>query len=444
MHVWIFGRRLDKRLQLAMLAWKMPAIKPASGLSAPACQRSPAGWAGWIFLALLLAGCRTTATRPLADPAPAVARLRAGGSIRSEADHLVQPLLARGEIVGLVVGVVTPDGATQCFGYGRTGRAGDPNAPDAQTLFQIGSLSKLFEEALLIQLEADGIIHEDDTVRGLLPTNLVVSAAAGRLTVHQLATHTGGLPREPVTLSQCGALLHYFATGHNLYSYLTVPYALKYLRHAHPRPKTPPEFIYSNLGAGLLGFLITEKTGTPVTGLMEERICRPLHMTNSVFFLNAEQQRRLAMGHVGNQEYWKPGNTPMPAWDLGDLLRPVGGMYSDMDDLLIFARANLGMLHHPVESALAATHRCQFPTQSGGEARGWIVFNHEDKDGRRVLTFKDGMVSGFHAYIGLDLEARVAVVVLSNTFSWDEKVGHNLLLRLSEACAQGGFPVQSR
>ena len=45
------------------------------------------------------------------------------------------------------------------------------------------------------------------------------------------------------------------------------------------------------------------------------------------------------------------------------------------------------------------------------------------------------MASGYRAYVGLDLDARVAVVVLSNKFSWDEKVGHNLLLRLAEARA---------
>jgi hypothetical protein len=68
---------------------------------------------------------------------------------------------------------------------------------------------------------------------------------------------------------------------------------------------------------------------------------------------------------------------------------------------------------------------------TGGEALGWII-NYFD-DGRRVLTFKDGMVAGYCAYIGLDLDAHVAVVVLSNKFSWDEKVGHNLLLRLANA-----------
>ena len=437
---------LDKPNGLAMIRNRMPAPSPAN-CHPPKKRKFPGPPAlGGVLVCVLVAvtgpGCRTSATRQVADPAPAVARLRNGGSIQAEADNLVKPLLARGEVYGMRVGVVTPDGTTQSFGYGRTGRPDDPNAPGPETLFQIGSLTKLFEETLLIQLEARGILHEDDTVRELLPTNQVVSAEVGRLTVHQLATHTGGLPREPLTLSQLGSLLDYFVTGHNLYAHLTIPYLQDYLRHARPHPKNPPEFVYSNLGSGLLGYLITEKTGRPVTDLIVDDVCRPLQLTNSVFFLKPEQQGSLAVGHVGNQAFWKPGRSPLPAWDLGDVLRPVGGMYSNMDDLLVFARANLGMLHLPIESAMAATHHRQIKTPRGGEALGWILNYYED--GRRVLTFKDGMVSGYHAYIGLDLDTHVAVVVLSNTFCWDEKVGHNLLLRLSEASAAVGPAMSTR
>jgi CubicO group peptidase (beta-lactamase class C family) len=390
-------------------------------------------------LALAGTGCRTSATRQLANPAPAVARLRAGGSIQAEADGLVKPLLASGEVYGMVVGVVTPDGATQSFSYGRSGRHGDAAAPGPDNLFQIGSLSKLFTETLLLQLEADGLLHPNDTVRDLLPTNQVVSPEVGRLTLKQLATHTAGLPREPMTLSQLGSLLNYLVTGHDLYAHLTVAYLLDYLRHAHPHPKTPPEFVYSNLGAGLLAYLITEKTGRPATELILERICRPLGMNDSVFFLDPQQQDRLAVGHVGNQAAWRPNNYPLAPWDMGDLLRPVAGMYSSMNDLLIFARANLGMLHQPIESALAVTHQPQIRTPRGAEALGWII--HYVDDSHRVLTFKDGMVGGYCAYLGLDLDARVAVVVLSNKFDWDEKVGHNLLLRI--ACARTTAPIKS-
>jgi hypothetical protein len=116
---------------------------------------------------------------------------------------------------------------------------------------------------------------------------------------------------------------------------------------------------------------------------------------------------------------------------MGELMRPVGSMYSSVNDLLIFAKANLGMTRDPLESTLAATHRVQIESCRGGEALGWII--NRFHDGRQVITFKDGVVSGYRAYLGMDLDARVAVVVLKNQFDWDDKIAHNLLLRLSGA-----------
>ena len=164
-------------------------------------------------------------------------------------------------------------------------------------------------------------------------------------------------------------------------------------------------------------------------------------MTNSVFFLDGSQKQYLAVGHVGNQACWRPRSAPMAPWDMGDLMRPASGMYSSVNDLLMFAKANLEMLHHPLESTLASTHQVQIETARGGEALGWII--NRFNDGRQVITFKDGMLSGYRAYIGMDLNARVAVVVLSNQFNWDDKIAHNLLLRLSGAYGSGQSKSQA-
>jgi CubicO group peptidase (beta-lactamase class C family) len=394
-------------------------------------------WLVALLLLIVLAGtaCRTAARRLVSDPRPAIARLQAGGSLQAEADHLVNPLLANGEVFGMIVGVVTPDGGTHSFGYGQTGRPGDRNPPDINSLFQVGSISKLFTETLLVQLVQEGRLRYDDTVRSLLPTNIPVSVEAGRLTLYELATHTAGLPREPLTLSQLHSFLTYLVTGRNLYANLTVPYLLNYLRDCHPPPKESREFVYSNFGAGLLAYLIEQKTGRPTADLIVERICRPLQMTNSVFTLDPGQQNRLTVGHVGNQACWKSANHLLAPWEMGDLMRPVSGMFSSAGDLLIFAKANLGMLPCPFASALTATHQVQIKTPRGGEALGWIIYTF-DPD-RRTLTFKDGVLSGYSGYLGLDLDTQVAVVVLANKFNWDEKVGMNLLLRISGAYASG-------
>lgn len=407
----------------------------------PGCDDRPARSCGrksqfgfWTLAILISLGafstaCRTTATRQISDLGPAIARLQAGSSLQAEVDSLAQPLLASGEAYGLVVGVVLPDGTTQTFGYGHSGRAGDRNPPDANSVFQIGSVSKVFVAALLARLVEEGQVRYEDTVREILPTNIVVSAEVGQLTLYDLITHTSGLTREPMSPRQLWSLVRYMVLGRNLYAHITSAYAYQYLHDCHPRRQEPRHFFYSNFGFGLLAHLITVKTGRPVTELIEEKICRPLNMTNSVFCLNASQQQRLAMGHVGNQACWKFPDAPMPPWNMGDLMSPVGGMYSTANDLLTFAKANLATTPHPLAATLAAIRSVQIESARGGEALGWIVNRFDN--GQQIITFKDGMVSGYRAYIGMDLNARVGVVVLQNQFNWDDKIAHNLLVRLS-------------
>ena len=288
----------------------------------------------------------------------------------------------------------------------------------------------------------EGRLRYDDTVRSILPTNIPVSVEAGRLTLYELATTPRACRASRSLSPQLHSFLVYLVTGRNLYAHLTVPYLLEYLRDCHPRPKEPPEFVYSNFGAGLLAYLIGEKTGRPAADLIVEKICRPLGMTNSVFALDSGQQTRLTVGHVGNQACWKSADCPLAPWDMGDLLRPISGMYTSAGDLLIFAKANLGLLPTPLAPALAANRQVQVKTPRGGEALGWIVYKY-DQD-RWTITFKDGVLSGYCGYIGLDLDTQVAVVVLANKFCWDDKVGMNLLLRISGACASGQMKLSAR
>lgn len=408
------------------------AVRPRLSRRAFRAAAKVCGLGAVLFGAVLLgAGCRATASRQVADPAAGILRLQTGGSLGAEVDALVQPLVGRGELCGAVVGVVMPDGRTQTFRYGSTGRAGDSDPPDGDTVFQIGSVSKLFVSVLLVKLVEEGRLSYRDTVGDILPPDVRVSEEVAALTLHELAMHTAGFPREPATLSQLWSLTRYLITGENLYAHLDRDYLYRYLRRCRLKPRSQREYFYSNIGIGLLANLIEVKTGRPVPDLIVEEICRPLNMTNSVFFLSAEQRQQLAVGHVGNQGCWQPAGRPMAPWDMGEIMRPSAGMYSTLNDLLILAKASLGQLRHPLEPLLARTLAVQAETSRDIAGLGWMINRFEG--GRTILTYKHGMLSGYCAYIGLNREAGVAVVVLCNTFDWDERIGHNLLLRLGGA-----------
>ncbi len=406
--------------------------KPRAGGAGASSER----WGARLLLAALLVcvgwfgcSCRSTACRVVTDPAPAAARLLAGGSIDAEVAHLAQPLVDAGALHGVFVGVVTPDGRTRAYSFGRAGHAKDAPPPDEHTLFQIGSISKVFLANLLASLVADGTLRYDANVREMLPPEVAVTEDLGRVTLHELVTHSGGLPRERLSFTELGCFLTYMLTARNIYGYINEPYLRHFLRVAHPAPPAKRGVLYSNIGVGLLAYLIENGTGRSIPDLMAERISGPLGLHDTVFRLDPAHRQRLAAGHIGAQGCWKFSWTYMPDWDMGRVMGPSGGMYSTGADLLAFAKVNLGLTPHPLRPVLLTTHAAQVQLPEEDIALGWIV-NHFD-DGRRTIVFKHGMVSGYYSYLGLDVQRQVGVVVLANSFSWDDRIGHNLVLRLS-------------
>jgi CubicO group peptidase (beta-lactamase class C family) len=303
--------------------------------------------------------------------------------------------------------------------------------PQGDTIFQIGSVSKLFVNALLAKLIAEQKLSYDDTVRSIIPANIPLSKDAGALTIYELATNTGGLPRQHNDFTQLRYFISYLLTGRNLYGCVTKDSLYNYLKKYKRHRKKKRDYVYSNLGNGLLTHLIELKTGRSISKLLQEKICRPLGLRDTVLHLNLEQRSRLATGHPGDQPKFKSRRTPMEPWDMGEILGASCGLHSTANDLLVFARANLGQKKHPLEPHLLSLQRFQVRTSDEEHGIGWSIQHlHED---REALIYKQGMVSGYSAYIGLNARHQIAVVVLYNNFFWREKVGHNLLLRILEA-----------
>ncbi len=388
-----------------------------------------------------LASCAPLSSRITADPGPAISRLQSGGSIQEEVDRLAQPLIDSGEVYGIAVGVLTPDGSYRSYGYGGTGHRGRLQAPTGDTIFQIGSLSKVLVASLLAILVKEGALHYEETVRSIVPSDIPLSESAAEVTLYDLVTNTSGLPREPQGFLPVSHLIDYLFTGSNLYSYINRPYLYEYLRTCHLPPKTQRTHLYSNLGMALLAHLIELKTNRAFPDLLQEKICRPLKMRDTVFLLTAEQRKRLAVGHVGDQPRFMRRGAPLPPWEMGEIMQATGGLYSTVDDLMIFAKSNLGMLGHPLDPVIAETHRVQFKTPADDVAFGWLIDDWVDE--RERIIYMHGMVAGYVAYAGMNTAKGLAVVVLCNSFNWDDKIAHNLILQLSKALESSSSLVET-
>lgn len=230
---------------------------------------------------------------------------------------------------GFVIGVLR-DGERFVQGFGRLSE--ESNVPgDESTLFEIGSISKVFTGNLLALLVRDHKVRFNDPVRKHLPDSFAMPGAGGdTITLLHLATHTSGLPRLPANLSPL------FSKGfdsENPYAHYTLD-DLKYFLGKHRLRRQPgAKYEYSNLGMGLLGNVLADRFGTDYETAVREQICKPLGLRDTTITLADDQKSRLAPGHTASGK-------PTPNWDL-PTLAGAGALRSNVGDMLTYLEANL-------------------------------------------------------------------------------------------------------
>jgi serine-type D-Ala-D-Ala carboxypeptidase/endopeptidase len=116
--------------------------------------------------------------------------------LHEKIDPLAHPLIEDGIAVGIVIGVVR-EGETQILAYGETVKGGG-RAPGGDTIYEIGSTTKVFTAALLAEMAQAGLVKLDDPLAKFLPDDAPALADDETpIRLEHLATHTSGLPRLP-------------------------------------------------------------------------------------------------------------------------------------------------------------------------------------------------------------------------------------------------------
>jgi len=378
-----------------------------------------------LCVCLFLTGCGSLSITELDAGDIAAARQGGRGDLQTEVDALVRPLVETGHTPGVVVGVLLPDGTMQFFGYGVTDRI-RALKPDGDTLFAIGSLSKEFLVAVAALLVDDGVFSWDDTLETLLGPDTPLSDDAKKITLLQLATHTSGLPRQPVTLRTLEYFVEYLFDGENFYRHFDTRYILNYLATFSADEKGQPQ--YSNIGYGIIGYIIERHTGKAIDTVLAEKITNPLGLTCTGYRPEALPcYATRAYGHAGDQPKFIERGEPTPDWQFTNFMRGSAGLSSNARDLLIFAAAHLKDRETQFHGVLANNLSVRVPQSKEAAAMGWVV---DDVAGLKI-TYQIGIVAGYTSYLGIDVENKTAVVILQNSFNWDNSVGHKLLLRLA-------------
>lgn len=329
----------------------------------------------------------------------AVAQSAPPSSLPSDAEIrkiLVDRIDVQHQSVGIVVGVIGPEGR-RVIAYGNLEK-GDARPLNGNTVFEIGSATKLFTSLLLADMVQRKQVALDDPVAKYLPSTVKMPERNGRsITLVDLSTHTSGLPRLPGNLSP--------KDPSNPYADYSVEQLYQFLSGYQLTRDIGSTYEYSNLGGGLLGHVLARRAGTDYEALVESLICAPLGMKSTAITLTPEIKARLAVGHNAALE-------PVKNWDL-PTLAGAGALRSTANDLLSFLAANLGYSKSPLAPAMAAMAQTRRPTgQQGLEiALGWHIFTSNGKE----IVWHNGGTGGYRSFIGFDPRTRIGVVALSNT-----------------------------
>jgi CubicO group peptidase (beta-lactamase class C family) len=326
------------------------------------------------------------------------------------ADSAIQAAIAgrvaAGYSTGIVVGVLRPDGRRQFFAEGSSGRPGV--ALDRHTVLEIGSITKAFTGTLLAQMIVAGEVALDDPVAKFLPDSIVDTAQGDRpITLIDLATHTSGLPRLPGNLE-----VHDPA---NPYASYLEANLLRFLDGITLQRDTSARYGYSNLGAGLLGYVLAQRAGGSYGEVLTTRLLTPASLQDTRITLSPAMQHRLAIGHDGE-------GAPVSNWDLS-ILAGAGALRSTAEDMLSFLQDNMD----PGAPLAEAYRLAREPRREAGPGMrvglGW----HIRAANGRSIVWHNGGTGGYQSFAAFDPEAGTAVIVLSNSTSTNDDIGWHIV-----------------
>ena len=315
--------------------------------------------------------------------------------------------------IGMVVGVVDARGR-RVVAYGSLAKD-DKRPLTGDTIFEIGSITKVFTSLVLMDMVQKGEVSVNDPVSKYLPAAVTVPERNGKkITLQDLATQSSGLPvGEPSN-----------ADRSNLYAGYSKEQLYEFLSSYELTRDIGSRYEYSNIGVSLLGHALSRRDGKDYDAMVRARILAPLGMNDTGVTLSPEMKGRLAPGHDISRN-------PVPNLDFSirEVMAGGGGLKSSANDLLTFLAANLGYTKTPLAPAMAAEisiRRPTLPSMVGMEiAYTWHI---QTKDGDSII-WHNGSSPGYRAYVGFDSKSRAGVVVLSNRYSatLTDDIGRHLL-----------------
>ncbi|MFQ5704949.1 MAG: serine hydrolase domain-containing protein [Gemmatimonadales bacterium] len=277
---------------------------------------------------------------------------------------------------------------------------------DVKTIYRTGSISKTFTATVLMQLVDRGVVALDDRVVRYLPEFAQLDGVpeqVSEITLRELASHTGGLVREPELENAATGPIEQWETK-VLASIPTTALA-----------SAPGEqYAYSNIGFGILGLALSRAARKPFMDLVTDMIFRPLGMEHSTFIVTADLEPHLAVGYANRRDGTVDEELPAMEHAGRGYKVPNGGVYSTVEDLARFVGGLIGSSDVDIISA-ASRREMQMVQTPGDSATGYGLglMLRSTVDGRRLASHS-GSVAGYTAFMVFDRATGLSVTLLRN------------------------------
>jgi D-alanyl-D-alanine-carboxypeptidase/D-alanyl-D-alanine-endopeptidase len=316
----------------------------------------------------------------------------------------------------VVVGVLDKD-HEEVFSFGEW----EGKAPDRDSIYEIGSITKVFTGILLADRVTSGVVKLDDPAQKHLPDGWTMPRRDDRdITLLNLATHTSGLPK----ISN-GFLAVAIAHPEDPFAHFDEAALKKGLPETKLLSAIGARHEYSNVGVGLLGRALAHASkAESYEALLADRVLRPVGLADTAITLTDAQKKRVIPGHTAKGKR-------QPNWTFATCAA-CGALKSTVADLLKFVKINADP-SGPLKDVLEMAHQNWRDVRPGDEECGlcWIRYVGGNKQPPRI--WHNGQTGGYHSFVGF-VPRRGGVAVLCNVTTFDvDKVGFAVLNKLAEA-----------
>jgi len=332
-----------------------------------------------LCLLIIRAPCMADASVGLLDP-----------KVRS----YIQGHIDDGFTNGVAIGILKGE-RTEIHSFGRV----SPNshdAPDSDSVYQIASLTKVFNGVLLALFVERGLLSLHQRLPGSFEECQLTENKGRQITLLDLATHRSGLPSVPDNLPSQDPL--------NPLAGYTPQQLCAYLSGALPHTEPTERARYSNVSMGLLGRIMAERVDLTWEELFLREIALPLGMESTAVTLTPEMHDRLILP-------FDRGGMPMKVWNI-PTIEGAGALKSTVRDLLLFLRANFEERGTELGRALILAREApsRIDRALAYQGLGWFLRP-------RDLFYEHTGGTAYSSYFGLQMDKEIGVVVLSNISS---------------------------